>query len=81
METIDDPLLIMHGTEDALTRPEGSEALYRRASSTDKTLKLYPGLFHEILNEPEKDEVLADIVTWLDARTVARDSSESSAAG
>ena len=71
MERIDQPLLIMHGTEDALTRPAGSEALYRRASSTDKTLKLYPGLFHEILNEPEKDEVLADIANWLDARALA----------
>lgn len=81
MDTIDDPLLIMHGTEDALTRPEGSEALYRRAASADKTLKLYQGLFHEILNEPEKDQVLADIAGWLDARTDVAEASESSVAG
>jgi acylglycerol lipase len=80
METIDYPLLIMHGTEDALTRPAGSEALYRRASSTDKTLKLYAGLFHEILNEPEKDDVLADIVAWLDARAGAAEATASGAA-
>lgn len=80
METIDKPLLIMHGTEDVLASPEGSEALYQRAASTDKTLKLYPGLFHEILNEPEKDQVLADIAGWLDARAMPS-SAESSAAG
>ncbi len=80
-ETIDYPLLIMHGTEDALTRPEGSEALYQRSASTDKTLKLYRGLFHEILNEPEKDQVLGDIVDWLDARAGVVDASESSVAG
>jgi alpha-beta hydrolase superfamily lysophospholipase len=81
MDTVDGPLLIMHGTEDALTNPEGSRELYRRAASTDKTLKLYEGLFHEILNEPEKDQVLADIAGWLDARTDTSSSSESSAAG
>jgi lysophospholipase len=40
-----------------------------RASSKDKTLKLYEGLYHEILNEPEKEQVIADIIAWLDART------------
>jgi lysophospholipase len=81
MEAVDQPLLIMHGTADALTRPEGSEALYRRAISADKTLKLYEGLYHEILNEPEKDQVLADIAAWLDARAAAATDAESSAAG
>jgi acylglycerol lipase len=38
-------------------------------SSADKTLKLYEGLYHEILNEPERETVLADIVGWLDERT------------
>ncbi len=81
METIDRPLLIMHGAEDALANPAGSEALYRRVASADKTLKLYPGLYHEILNEPEKDHVLADIAGWLDARADASLDAESSAAG
>ena len=71
----------MHGTEDALPSPAGSEALYRRAGSTDKTLKLYDGLYHEILNEPEKDVVLEDIASWLDARSAARGAAESGAAG
>lgn len=63
------PLLIMHGAVDALANPAGSIALHERAGSTDKTLKLYEGLAHEILNEPEKDQVIADIAAWLDARS------------
>jgi acylglycerol lipase len=67
MEAITLPLLILHGTADRLTDIEGSKQLYARAASSDKTLKLYDGLYHEILNEPEKARVLEDIVQWLDA--------------
>jgi alpha-beta hydrolase superfamily lysophospholipase len=69
MESIALPLLIMHGTGDLLVPFEGSRVLMERASSKDKTLKLYEGLYHEILNEPEKEQVIADIIAWLDART------------
>ena len=69
METITLPLLIMHGTDDLLVPYHGSEILFERASSADKTLKLYKGLYHEILNEPERLEVLADVTAWLDERT------------
>ncbi|MBM3166912.1 MAG: alpha/beta hydrolase, partial [Chloroflexi bacterium] len=47
------PMLIMHGADDKLSSPEGSKILYEKVSSKDKTLKLYDGLYHEILNEPE----------------------------
>jgi alpha-beta hydrolase superfamily lysophospholipase len=67
-EQVDAPLLAMHGTADALTQPEGSRRFVDRASSHDKTLRLYDGLYHEILNEPERERVLADIGAWLDAR-------------
>jgi len=60
------PLLILHGEEDALTKPAGSQELYNKVSSKDKTLKIYPKLYHEIFNEPEREQVLADAVTWLD---------------
>ena len=60
------PLLVMHGGEDKLTNPEGSRLVDRQAGSTDKTLTIYPGLFHEIFNEPEQDQVLTDLTTWLD---------------
>lgn len=63
------PLLVMHGTEDHLTNPRGSEILFERAGSREKDIKLYKGLYHEILNEPEKEEVLEDIVRWMNARS------------
>jgi len=68
MELVTLPLLILSGTADRLSDPEGSKQLYERAESKDKTLKLYDGLYHEILNEPEKARVMADIVEWLDGR-------------
>ncbi len=60
------PLQILHGSADQLVGPGGSRRLYEEATSTDKTLKIYEGLYHEILNEPEKDLVVADIANWLD---------------
>ena len=64
---IDLPILIMHGDSDKLADKSGSEMLYANVSSTDKTLKIYAGLYHEILNEPEQDQVKADIINWLNA--------------
>jgi acylglycerol lipase len=63
------PLLILHGTGDQISDAEGSRQLYTSASSLDKTIKLYEGFYHEILNEPERAQVLADLVEWLDARS------------
>lgn len=71
MEDLTPPLLILHGTDDQITDPAGSQALYARAGATDKTLKLYDGFYHELLNEVEKERVMADIVAWLDARVGA----------
>ena len=62
------PILIMHGSEDQLTNPQGSRLLYAGIASKDKTLKIWRGLYHEVLNEPEKDEVLATITTWINER-------------
>ena len=62
------PLLIMHGEADVLTSPEGSRKFHAHAASSDKTLKLYPELYHEIFNEPERDAVLADMTDWLETR-------------
>lgn len=62
------PLLVMHGADDLVTDPEGSRALYERASSADKSLRLYHGLLHDLLIEPEKDRVMDDIVAWLSPR-------------
>lgn len=65
------PLLILHGSADGLVEPQGSEQVYARAASRDKTLKRYQGFFHEVLNELGKAQVLADIVDWLDAHAKA----------
>lgn len=62
------PILLMHGEADTLTSPEGSRFLYDNVSSEDKTLKIYPGLYHEIFNEPERMQVFADLESWLDQR-------------
>jgi len=62
------PLLLLHGGDDQLTSPSGSKLVYEGSSSDDKTLEIYDGLYHEILNEPEQDRVIADIVAWLDDR-------------
>ena len=61
------PLLIMHGTADRLSDPKGSQMLFERVGSKDKTLKLYDGFHHEIFNEPGHRQVLKDIESWLDA--------------
>lgn len=63
------PLLVMHGTEDHLTNPRGSQHLFKLAGSEDKELKLYEGFYHEILNETEQERVLEDITRWLDERS------------
>jgi alpha-beta hydrolase superfamily lysophospholipase len=69
MERISRPLLILHGTEDRFADVEGSKMLYDGVKERDKTLKFYDGLFHEIMNEPEKEQVLHDIVTWINDHT------------
>jgi alpha-beta hydrolase superfamily lysophospholipase len=67
------PILVLQGTGDKITEPEGGRRLYENAASTDRTLKLYEGLYHEILNEPERERVLQDIVDWLDAHVRSDD--------
>jgi alpha-beta hydrolase superfamily lysophospholipase len=67
---IDIPVLIMHGQEDRLTAVEGSKLLFEKVSSRDKSLLIYPNLYHEIFNEPEKEKVLTDVKDWLQKRIV-----------
>jgi len=67
LEDVSVPLLAMHGGADVITPPDGSRELVRRASSADKTLKIYDGLYHDLLHEPEKEQVMSDIAAWLDA--------------
>jgi acylglycerol lipase len=65
---IQKPLLVLHGGGDRFISPSSSQMLYDTASSVDKKRQVYPGLYHEILNEPEQRAVLADIANWLEMR-------------
>lgn len=68
LSTITLPVLVMHGTEDRLAQPSSSQLVADHASSSDLTLKFWDGLHHEILNEPEQEAVLDEIVGWLSKR-------------
>jgi alpha-beta hydrolase superfamily lysophospholipase len=61
------PLLILHGTDDKVTKPSGSKEFYEKAGSRDKTLKLYEGYFHDPLADVGKQQVMADVQAWIDA--------------
>jgi alpha-beta hydrolase superfamily lysophospholipase len=62
------PVLILHGTADKATRPDGSQQFYDQASSADKELKLYEGHYHDLLNDLGRDQVMNDIIDWIEAR-------------
>lgn len=68
------PVFILHGTADKATKPSGSQLFYDTAGSVDKTLKLYDGHVHDLLNDFGKEEVMADILAWIETRlpTAAR---------
>ena len=65
------PVLILHGTADTVTLPAGSKFFHETAGSADKTLKLYPDHVHDLLNDVGKEQVVADIVGWMNARLPA----------
>jgi alpha-beta hydrolase superfamily lysophospholipase len=62
------PLMVVHGADDRLIPTDGSRRLVECVGSTDVELKVYPGLYHEVFNEPERDRVLDDVVVWITAR-------------
>jgi acylglycerol lipase len=60
------PILLIQGGADLLVDPEGARMLFETVQSSDKTIKIYDGLYHEIFNEPERDQVLNDVEEWLE---------------
>lgn len=62
------PVLILHGGSDLMVAPLGSEALYTEVGSTDKTLKIYDGLYHEIFHEPIKAAIFEEVAQWVKQR-------------
>jgi len=65
------PMLVMHGEQDAMASPAGSKLLDEALGSQDKTLVLYPELYHEILNEPEQQQVMNTMLQWYNERLLA----------
>lgn len=72
MAEISVPFLVMHGDTDKATNIEGSRRLHRVAKSTDKTLQVWEGQYHDLLHEPRRQEVITLVTEWLDARVPAR---------
>lgn len=62
------PFLVLHGTGDCVTDPTASLKLYEEASSSDKSIKLYEGFSHDLLFEPEREDITEDIIQWLNIR-------------
>ena len=62
------PALIMHGESDFLTSPAGSQDFVEKISSRDKKLRMLTGLYHEILNEPEGEEIMGEVMLWINKR-------------
>ncbi|UXA13786.1 lysophospholipase [Mycobacterium sp. SMC-8] len=62
------PLLVVHGDKDRLIPVQGSRKLIDCIGSADVHLKEYPGLYHEVFNEPEKDVVLDDVTAWIESK-------------
>lgn len=66
------PVLVIHGTEDHVTLPSGSKRFSDIGGSQDKTLTLYHGHFHDLLNDVGKERVLGDVLDWLEGHLVRR---------
>ncbi|WP_410875368.1 alpha/beta hydrolase [Nocardia sp. A7] len=66
------PLLVLHGTADAIASPSSADLLESDAGSVDLTVLRYPGLYHEVFNEPERAQVLGDVTEWLTAHVTGQ---------
>jgi len=62
------PVFILHGSDDKVTKPGGSQFFFETAGSADKTLKLYEGHAHDLLNDLGREVVMSDIVGWITNR-------------
>lgn len=71
-ERITLPVLVQQAGADQITSPPAARAVFERIGSPDKTWIDYPGLYHELWFEPERETVYADLLDWLGTRTAAR---------
>ena len=61
-----DPVILLHGTDDGLVSPKDSLLFFDEIASTDKSLRIYGGLMHEVFNEFARDRVIRDAIEWMD---------------
>jgi len=61
------PIMIVQGSDDKLVDPSGAQLFYDLVGSRDKTIKFYTGFYHEVFNEPEHEQVLNGVKTWIEA--------------
>lgn len=61
------PLLIMHGDQDVVVDLEGSRALYAGSGAADKTLRIYPGAYHDLFHDPGWPDRAAEASVWMTA--------------
>jgi acylglycerol lipase len=66
MSSLTIPVILMHGTADQITNPDGSRQLNQAALAKDKTMKLYEGHFHDLLHDLNNSDVASDLIQWLD---------------
>jgi alpha-beta hydrolase superfamily lysophospholipase len=66
------PILIVQGSDDKLADPSGAQLLYDLVGSEEKKITFYDGFYHEIFNEPEHEQVLNDVNTWLQKQLGAK---------
>lgn len=67
-ESFDCPFLLIHGDADRLTNPKGSELLAKKAKSAEKTFQVFPGGYHELINDSDREEVMKAIEDWVGRR-------------
>ncbi|KAL5998295.1 hypothetical protein ACLOJK_009235 [Asimina triloba] len=68
LQSVTISFFILHGTTDKVTDPLASLNLYKEAASKFKDIKLYEGFLHNILFEPKDEEIVRDIISWMEKR-------------
>ncbi|KAI9097603.1 hypothetical protein K1719_025374 [Acacia pycnantha] len=68
LKSVTVPFFVLHGTADKVTDPLASQNLYNEAASRFKEIKLYNGFLHDLLFEPEREEIAQDIINWMEER-------------
>ncbi len=69
IDNISVPIMMMHGGEDKVVPPRATQEVFSKLRVSDKVMRIYDGMYHEILNELNKKAVYEDVLNWLKAHT------------